>query len=170
MLQLDKVQAKVQAVTMHAEKHGQENVPACSVRFMCAVPANVLDGLNKDLRKVFWRKPARDESQQGELDGMQSNEGHTKLRFHLLEPQVWNEKFTGHTLVIGSGLTATDSETTIKDTDVSKIKFEPKDGGHAVLSFSANFRGDSDLLGAIAVMLQESVELSLTHPAMPAQA
>lgn len=167
MLQLTKVTAKITAVTPHAEKHGQDNVPACSIRFMAAVPAQVLDGLDKDLRKIFWRKPAKDESQQAELNGMESNDGHTKLRHAKLAPQQWDEKFPGYTITLGSGLTSTTTETVIDDATVSKIKFEPKDGGHAVLWFSANFQVDAELFGDVAMMLQESVELSLNHKALP---
>jgi len=167
MLQLNKVQARVNSVTMHAEKHGDENVPACSVRFVVGVPPDVLDALDTGLRKIMFRKPSKDEVSQEELPGVSSNEGATKVRYPKLGAFSWEEKFTGYSLVLASGLTSTDTEKKISDVDLSKIKIEPKEGGSVVLSFSTNFEVDAELAGAISVTLQEIVELSLIPPTVP---
>lgn len=167
MLTLNKVQARVSSVTPHAEKHGDENVPACSVRFIVGVPAQLIAQLDTQLPKVLFRKPSKDEVTQEDLPGVSNNEGLTKVRFPRLGAQAWDEKFTGYTLVLASGLTSTDTEKTISDVDVSKIKIEPKEGGSVVLSFSCNFEVDAELMGAMGVMLQETVELSLEPPQVP---
>jgi len=167
MLKLTKVQARVSAVTPHAEKHGDENVPAVSVRFIVAVPADVIDAIDSGLRKILFRKPSKDEVSQEELPTMASNEGATKVRYPKLGEQNWDEKFTGYTLTVGSGLTSTETEKVIEDVDLSKLKITPKDGGSVVLSFSCNMEADAELMGAFGVMLQETVELSIEPPSVP---
>lgn len=168
MIKLNKVQARVKAVTPHAEKHGDENVPALSVRFITSVSAETLDALDGSLRKFFFRKPAKDELVQEELPGVVSNDGQTKVRYPKLGAFGWDEKFTGYTVTVGSGLTATDTEKKIDDVDVSKIVFQPKDGGTLVLTFSCNMQNaDAELIGAFGMMLQETIELSIEPPSVP---
>lgn len=167
MLKLTKVQARISAVTPHAEKHGDENVPALSVRFITSVPAEVLDAIDGGLRKILFRKPSKDEVSQDELPGISSNEGATKVRYPKLGAQSWDEKFTGYVLTVGSGLTSTSTEKTVDDVDLSKIKIEPKDGGSIVLSFSVNMEADAELMGAFGVMLQETIELTIEPPSVP---
>jgi hypothetical protein len=167
MLTLEKVQAKIRKVTPVTEKHGNEDVPAMSLSLMMALPAFVIDGLDKGLRRTMFRKPVKDEAPQHELEGVVSNDGMTKVLFPHLAPHSWTEVFTGYTMLIGSGLTTTDSEMEIEDVKVSKIRIEPKDGGSIVLHLSAHFEVDEKLAGALAVNEGKTIELSLIPPYIP---
>lgn len=167
MLSFSKVQARITAVTPIAEKHGTENVPAPSLRIHAALPAYVLDGLDKGLRKALFRKPASDEPEQTALEGIPNNDGLTKVRFGKVAGFGWDEKFPGYVATFGSGLTSTTTETEVEDVVLSKIKFAPKDGVTLAFEASLKFEADAELIGTFGVMLGEMVELSLDHPALP---
>lgn len=169
MFELHKIQAKVSSVSPHAEKHGKENVPAISVKFDAKVPAIVLDGLDKTLRKILFRKPAKDEVVQGELPGTDETEGLTAKKYPNIPSLAWTEKLLGYQLDIGSGLEST-GLLEIDDVKVSGFVIEAMDGGTVGLSFKCDFKSDAKLAGALCQMLQETVEISLASPQADATA
>lgn len=164
MFGVTKVQAKIRAVTIVNEKHGQEEVPSLSLSLMMALQASSLDGLAKGFRQTLFRTPVKEEKSQESLEGMEANDGATKVLFPNLGPLNWNEDFTGYKLTIGSGLTSTDTEKVIENVKLSKIKIEPKDGGSIVLTCSVHFEADETLIGAFGASQGKMVELSLEPP------
>lgn len=163
MFQLEKVQAKIDSVSPHAEKHGKENVPALSIKFSAKVPATVLDGLDKTLRKMLFRKPGKDEVVQGELPGTDETEGLTSKKYPNIPALNWNDKLLGYTLQIGSGLQSTDL-IEIDGVKVSGFVIEAMDGGTIGLSFKCDFHTYASLSGPLCSMVQETVEISLLPP------
>jgi hypothetical protein len=132
-----------------------------------ALPGEIIDGLDKGLRRTMFRKPLKEESSQGELEGVQANSGMTKVLFPHLAPLTWGEDFPGYSIIIGSGLISTDTDEKIEDVKVSKIKLEPKDGGAVVLSCSVHFESDAELIGALGVNQGKTIEVSLEPPYLP---
>lgn len=163
MFVLDRVQAKVASVTPHSEKHGKENVPALSVKFEAKLPASVLDGLDKTLRKLLFRKPAKDEVVQGELPGTDETEGLTAKKYPHVPALPWDEKLLGYQLLIGSGLQSTDP-LQCDDVKVSGFLIQAFDGGTVGITFKCNFPTDRELSGPLCSMVQEVVEISLLPP------
>lgn len=167
MLHITKAQAKLKNVTIVTEKHGNEEVPSVSLALVMALPGQIIDGLDKGIRRTMFRKPLKEEQAQGELNGVEANEGMTKVLFPLLAPLLWNEDFTGYSIIIGSGLISTDTDEKIEDVKLSKIKIEPEDGGAVVLSCSVHFEADGELIGALGVNQGKTIEVSLEPPYIP---
>lgn len=164
MLHIIKTMAKLKAVTIVNEKHGQEDVPSISVGVEMAVDAKLLEGIDKALPAALFRKPLRDEQVQQEIDGVAINDGMSNVRFPHEGARSWTEEFTGYTALIGSGLTTTDTEKHIEDVKLSKISYEPKDGGSVLLRFNLHFVVDEILMGAFGVSKGKMIELSLEPP------
>lgn len=161
MLDLDKISMKVNSVTPHMEKHGKENVLCVALGLQGAVDAKLLDGLDKTLRPLLFRKPGKDDTVQGELPGTNApGDGLTKRKFTHVKAIDWNDKLLGYVIELGSGLTSTDPEV-IEGVKVSGLRFEPMDGGTCVFSCKADFKADAELAGKCAAMLQEIIEVSL---------
>jgi len=163
MFLLDRVQAKICSVTPHAEKHGKENVPCISVKFEAKLPAIVLDGLDKTLRKMLFRKPGKDEVVQGELPGTDETEGLTAKKYPKVPSVNWDEKLVGYQLLIGSGLQSTDP-LQCDSVKVSGFTIQAFDGGSIGLSFKCDFPTDAELSGPLCSMVQEMAEISLLPP------
>lgn len=157
---IEKSQARVTSVTNRAELHGQEAVPAITLFLVLQAPAISADSLDKQLNKLFFRKPGKEESVQGELGGMSSNEGNTALRFPKIKSHLWDEKLTGYALVIGSGLDSTGG-ITVDMVDIKHLLLTPREGGVIEYKVPCAFKVDEHLAGKMAMLNGQTVEVSL---------
>lgn len=162
MFQLVKQQAKISSVNPRAEKHGKENVPAIDVKLQIRTRSTVLDGLDPTLRKLLFRKPAKDEVVQGELP-VGDTDDLTARKFKHLAMIPWNEKLLGYQLDIGSGLEST-TALECDEVTVSAFKIEPLDGGSVCVDFTCSFPADEVQSGKLCQMIQEMVEITLVPP------
>jgi len=157
---LEAVQAKVTAVTPRAEIHGPELVPAMSIMLVAIAPAATMSPLDVQLNKICFRKPGKEESVQGELPGTTSNEGHTALRFPKIKSHMWEEKLTGYAIKIGSGLSTTGG-LFIDMVDIKHLVITPKEGGIVEYKIPCAFKVDSELAGDLAMLVGQTVEVTL---------
>jgi hypothetical protein len=172
MIEFDKVRAKISAITLRAEKHGQENVPSITIKFRLATTSKILDAFDPALRKLIFRKPGKDEPQakpvkQGELDVGDAPaidlDDLTALRLKRIPSFPWKEKFTGYELDIGSGLEST-TPLLCDGVTVDAFTITPVDGGSVILDFNCGFQSDEMQTGKLSQMLQETVEITLRAP------
>ena len=157
---IEKAQAKITSVTNRAELHGAESVPAMTLYLTLMAPANTADPLDANLRKLFFRKPGKEETVQGELPGTNSNDGNTALRFPKVKSHLWEEKFTGYALVIGSGLQETGG-ITVDMVNIKHLLLTPREGGVIEYKIPCAFVVDEHLAGKMAMLNGQTVEVSI---------
>lgn len=151
--------AKIDSFTPRAEKHGQENKPAGTLKITVAMHASALDTLDAGFRRFLFRRPSAGEQQQL-IDG----DNLTELALPHLAPLRYGEKFPGYTLTIETGLEL--SKPMILDgVELSALQIEPIKGGSVKLSFNAACHPDGEeQFGALCQLIQNKAEITLTPP------
>lgn len=162
MFQLTNQQTKINSFTPRAEKHGEENVLAGTMKCETTMHSSVLDIFDKGFRKLLYRKPSPGE--QTELPLGTDAGGLTARKLPCLAPLKWDEDFPGYTLEIQSGL-ALDEVLKLNDVELHGFSFEPLDGGSCTVKFALNFRQDGRTSGKLCQLIQETVEVTLVPPA-----
>lgn len=160
MFQLNDQITKILSFNPRAEKHGDESVLAGDLKLETTCHSSVLDGFDKGIRKLLYRKPAPGE--QTELP-LENTDGLTARKLPQLQPLVWDEDFPGYRMEFNSGL-ALDENIVISDVEISKFRFEALDGGSVRITFRASFHPDGRISGKLCQLIDDQIDLTLTPP------
>ncbi len=159
MFQTDKQLAKIASFTPIAEKHGDENKLAASLKFELSAANSALDAFSPKLRKFLFRKAGKGEQQ----DLIEGTDGLVALEMPRLGALSWDEEFPGYEIEIAGGLHLAEPIVQV-DVTLKKFRFEPLEGGSVLITFSAVFHPDAEEAGALCALIQDEVELTLTPP------
>lgn len=158
MFELSNHQAKIANFTPRAEKHGDENVPAGSVRIEVTAHSSILDTLDPGLRTFLFRKPGV-----GEQPSLIEGDNLTSLARPSLKPLKLDEDFPGYTLEINTGLDMSEPLRLV-DVELSSFSIEAMNGGSVTVAFSAACHPDADESGALCQLIQNVVDVTLVPP------
>lgn len=166
MFHLADQSALVSSVSIGAELHGEERIPACYIDFQMDIGADVLDHFAPGLRGAFYVK--QNAKQQKSLDGVPEGEKDAdgpRLRFDgLLAPLKIKKEYSGYVAGIIWGDLAASVNLKLADTKLRKFTAEPKSGGSCGLSFQVQAHPDQDGYGVLAMLVQKEVKLTLEPP------
>ncbi|MGN6383690.1 MAG: hypothetical protein ACTHMK_13890 [Dyella sp.] len=165
MFQLESHQTKITSFTPRAEKHGDENVLAGTLKCETNMPSTVLDLIDKGMRKLLYRKPSPGE--QSELP-LGTDDGLTARRIPQLGPLKLDNDFPGYKLEIVTGLALNES-LKLTDVEVHDFIFEALDGGTVKVRWSMNFHPDGQQSGKLCQLIQDTVEMTLVPPSADEQ-
>lgn len=163
--QLLNANAKITSLNPRAERHGDDNVPACDIGFELNAHSSVLDYFDPSYRPFLFRSPDRENDQPSLVPG----ENMTALAKPNLKPLKLDEDFPGYTLRIGNGLDAVGKGMVLKAVNLPSFNIEAIDGGSVKLKFSAACHPNADECGALYERIQDVVELTLEAPKAEAQ-
>lgn len=127
--------------------------------------AEVLDQFASGLRGAFYARPAT--RKQAALEGVEdaAPQDGPKLKFDgLLAPLKLKKEYTGYTVGIIWGDLAGSINLSLADAKVKKFVAEPKSGGSCALSFQVQAHPDQDGYGALAMLVQKEVKITLEPP------
>lgn len=158
MFALTNTPAKLSSFNPRAEKHGDENVPACDLKFEISAHSSLLDALDKSYRPFLFRKPALGE-QNDMLDEL------SVLDKPKLKPLKLDEEFPGYKLAIakGSGLV---EPMNLSEVELSTFEIKPIQGGSVSLSFSAACHPSEGQAGLLYTLVQNQCEITLEPPSI----
>ena|SRR5690606_15575740 len=159
MFELTDHTAKIASFTPIAEKHGDENKLAASLKLELTCSNAVLDAFHKDLRTALYRKAGSGEQQ----DLIEGADGLVAVKFPRIGGLSWDEEFPGYELSLSGFMGIADSLDLV-DVTLKKFKFEPLEGGSVALTFSAVFHPDAEEAGQLCALIQDEVELTLVPP------
>lgn len=151
--------AKLASITPRIEKHGDDNVPAVSMRLKLVGPNTLLDLLTPGLRAALYRA-AEDQPQ---LDGVE--ESMPLLRTRAVERfSVKMPDMVGFRLVVEHGIDD-DSAVDLHDVKCDKFIVEPFEGGSCEVSFRVGTSDvDETYLGRLGMKLGQEVAITLLAP------
>lgn len=158
MFQIEDHEALLANINPRAEKHGDESVPALDIKFQLSMNNAALDAFDKGLRGAMFR-PALSGEQQDMLDPDRL----VALRFPRIERHVWDEEFPGYEIAIAGGLGLTEPMV-LTDVTLKKFTFRPIEGGSVEITCTAQAHPDSEEVGALYLLQQKDVQLTLTPP------
>lgn len=162
MFSLSNHQAKIANFNPRAEKHGEQNVMAGDLKIEVAVHSSQLDCFDSQLRPLLFRK-----ADSGEQQSLIAGDDMTGLRVPQIGAIGWEEEFPGYTLTVPTPL-GLEQPLVLEQVTLSKFSFEPIQGGAVKITFKASCHPDTDQSGALCTLIQETVDLSLTPPSVPA--
>lgn len=158
MFQLTNHPCKIDNYVPRAEKHGDENVPAGTLKLSTRVHSKVLDTFDPSYRAFLFRKAEAGGDQQPLLPG----DDLVALAKPMLKPLQLDEDFPGYRLQVSAGLDCSDPLTL--DAELSGFVFEAHSGGSVTLKFSAAVHPDADAAGVLCNAIQKTVDVTLTPP------
>lgn len=160
MLNFDKHAAKIANLNTRAEKHGEDNEPAAYVKIEMHVTQTVLDSFDPVLRKFLFREPEKFDQLELQVDGESL---WTALRCKNLKPLQWEQDFPGYRLLIGSEL-GLSPEVEIEGAELKRFVIDAIEGGSVKLSFTATCHPDEKTVGALYLMIQNDIVLTMIPP------
>lgn len=158
MFELHSQTATLKTVTPREEKHGDESVPAISMRFEIQAANTILDALLPSLRTTLYTKPPGQDT----LDGIE--ETTPLLRTAGIDQVLLQCKFEGWSMLVDFGI---DERSAIRcgSCKVDKFTVEPMEGGTVRLFLRV---GTSDISaesgGNLMMLIGSDVTLTLTAP------
>lgn len=157
--------ATVQSVTNRVEKHGDEDVPAVTIKLAIEGPNTLLDAIDPQIRHALYKaKP--DETP--ELPGVEP--ATPILRCNSFEKTTLTTAHEGWTLAVDNDIDDT-QPMKFGGCKVDRFVVEAKQGGTIVLSFRVGTSDvDADRLGWLGMHNSESIWITLTPPEKPADA
>lgn len=166
MIELANATAIIKSVNLRAEKHGNEEVPACDLKIETEQPNSILAFFGSQLLdSLYWRAPTPEDATQADLDGIEPITDRPNLRNPALSgPFGIGYEGAGYTLRIEWGIDSS-TEIAIYDVRINAITIDPKEGGSVAIKLRAQFEVDEKLAGRLGVMIGREVTLSLEPPA-----
>jgi hypothetical protein len=152
-LELDKASATLENLNPRMEKHGDEKVPACTLKFSTAKGAELLAYFSATLRAHLFETKA---DLAGEV---------LQVRYpHLDYPLSLNEEMTGARISIDYGVS---KPMEFEDCKVDDFRITPKDGGSVILSFRVACKPDEKQIGKLYLMQEQAVTVTLAPAELP---
>lgn len=148
-------------VSVRAEMHGQEPVPALDIKFRLVGSNNLLSMFDSGLKSVLY-KAVSGPDDEPELDGIDPTTDMPELRSASIEmPISLNREYLGRNLVIDFGLGGK-SNIELTSCDVDTFKINAKEGGTVEIDFRVQASGvDEKALGKIGGLVKHDVKITL---------
>lgn len=160
MFQLTDHTATLAKLTTRTEKHGDEDVPAASLRLKVAVASSLLDMFNPAIKKTFYCKPRVGDQQSIPFD---KGDDRTAIAIPEIRSISWDAEYPGYALSIGVGLESSDP-VSLSDVTLSKFNFDFIEGGSAVVEFSVAGTPDGEQVARLYEWQGQDLQLTLTPP------
>jgi len=158
MFSLDRSKATITAVTPRMEHHGDELVPAVSIRLDIPATNDVLTEFDPWLKGALYKRP---DGGQGELIPDASHM--PILRFPLMGEFEWAYQGAGYMVTLHNEFI---DDIEIEDVSFNGVKIECKADGHVGLSINVNAKPTGSVIGALCQLLQHDINLTLTAPSL----
>lgn len=168
MLNLEKSNAKVTNLNLRAEKHGDENQPACDVKISVDLQAERLNDIAPGLCESLFRKPGKGDQLPLVEVGKKPDPGFTVVKHPGLEPVQLKQKFPGYEVSIARP--EADDGVFFADGEVKNFKITPHEGGTANVTFTVGvYVDEDDIAGLLPFLRNPDAVVTLTPPKAEAE-
>lgn len=169
MFNLSKSNAKITNLNLRAEKHGDQNQPACDIKVAVDLPAERLDDISPGLCESLFRRPGAGDQLPLVEVGKKPEPGFTALKHPGLEPVKVNQKFPGYELTVHAPEQDEDA-TFFAGAEVKSFTITAREGGTATVVFSVGVQVDEEDIAALLPYLRDpDAVLTLVPPKAQAQ-
>ena len=168
MFHLDKSNASITNLNLRAEKHGDENQPACDVKVSVDIAAEGLNDIHPGLCESLYRRPGKGDQRPLIEVGKGSDQAFTVVKHPGLEPVQLKQKFPGYEMHVRGPNDETDLF--FADAEVKNFKITPHEGGTTNITFSVGTHVDEDEIAGLLPFLRDpDAVITLTPPKAQAQ-
>lgn len=153
-------------VNPRMEKHGPDSVPAVDMNFIFDTTNDVLTCFDGFLMTALYTvRTEAQQSDQGEIDGLEPVSQLPNLRFPKMAPIKWDWRGAGYTLEIDYGLGG-DRNIVLDTCDVCKFVIDCKEGGTVELKFQVQVTAGltEQIIGKLSMLIGQEVGITLRAP------
>lgn len=160
MFDLDKKSCTLNHVNGRHEKHGEEDVLACDLKFKGDFDGDILAEFSPTLRSAMYMK-----KEGGDLAD-QGSDMPTAVRFpNLVQPLKFTNELVGATVALDYGL----QTITFDTANVNEFNVECNEGGTVTVTFRVQVRPSEEQLAKLFALLDTSVPVTITPPEVKLQ-
>ncbi len=157
---LTKERFTLSSINTRGEKHGDERVPALDLKFTATLSNSILLKLHPGLRDALYVQDRQRD--------IESDYGR-KLKFPLLGTMPYDLEVPRVKLRVHD-CDSESNDVVLSDGKANKFKIAPMEGGSVAIAFRVQFSDyDTDVLAALARVLQQSVPISLASESSEAE-
>jgi hypothetical protein len=156
MFSLLQKEVRLDHVNPRMEKHGDEHVPACDLKFAFRASNDVLSEFDPGLKAALYGRP--DEPDLVDEPGYMP-----RLRFPLMGRVKWAKEFAGYTLTYHAGVDER-SDIVLELVELDRFGFTCMDGGTVEVSFRARCNPDASVIGRLCGVMQSEISCTLMPP------
>lgn len=155
MFDLHEKSCTLRHVNGRHEKHGEDDVLACDLKFKGDFDGGILAEFHPTLRSMMFMKSAG-----GDLAD-QGSDTPTALRFpNLVQPIKFTDEIVGATVTLDYGIKPLVFDTA----NVNEFKVECNEGGTVTVTFRVQVRPTEEQLAKLFALLDTSVPVTITPP------
>lgn len=159
MFALSKIAATLVSVNNRAEHHGEDEVPAVSLKLKIEGPNTLLDTLSPTLRETLY---TTEPGQPKPLPGIEPST--PKLRTEGIEYVAGGGVLEGWTVTVDHGIDD-ESAVVLKACKLDKWRVFPKGGGQIVLTFCVSTSAvDARIMGLLGFKVGQEVSITVKPP------
>jgi hypothetical protein len=155
MFDLDKKSCTLLHCNGRHEKHGEDNVLACDLKFKGDFDGDILAEFSPTLRSAMYaKKDGGDLADQG-------SDTPTAVRFpNLVQPLKFSDEIIGAAVTVAYGI----GDIVLETCDINNFRVECKDGGTVTVTFRVQARPTEEQLARLFALLDTSVPITITPP------
>lgn len=170
MFHLESSNAQISNLNLRAEKHGDENQPACDIKISVDLPAERINDIGPGLCESLFRKPGKGDQMPLVEVGKKPDPGFTVLKHPGLEPLQLKQKFPGYELSIAGEDGDPEQGLFFADGEVKNFKITPHEGGTTNVTFTVGTHVDEDEIAGLLPFLRDpAAVITLTPPKAQAE-
>lgn len=158
MFELKQKDVKLTNLTTRTERHGEEDVPAISIKCQLETSNKVLDAFSPKLLPAFYECK---EKAQVELI---KNDMFPDLKMPEIKPIAWDREYAEYRVLLCKHLSPDEAEHILPDCTLKGFKFELKDGGSVIVSFTINCRPSPEAVAYLYKMQGHDIMVTLEPP------
>lgn len=151
-------------MTVRVEKHGEEPMPAVSLKMSVEMPNSILDKLEEGLLEALYKRT--ENKPQIEIGGI--DDLFPDLKFNRIKPIQLDNEYENCRLLVVNQIDTKENDHIIPKCSLKSFKVELKDRGQVILHFTVNCCPTKEAVGYFYEQQQHNCFLTLVQPE-PAQ-
>lgn len=145
-------------LTTRTEKHGDEDMPAASLKCAIDVSNQILDQFAPGLLESLYERKQKDQAE------LIKNDMFPDLKFHHLKPLSFELELEGYRFLLVNNLEHKNNDHIIPDATLKNFKFELKDGGSVHVTFTINCAPEPDAIAYFYKQQKHQILVTLEPP------
>ncbi len=158
MFQLKCKDVLLDNLTTRTEKHGDEDMPAASLKCSIDMANTILEEFAPGLLASLYE---RREKEQAELI---KNDMLPDLKFHHMKPIAFDLELENYRFLVVNNIEHSHNDYIVPDCTLKNFKFELKDGGTVNISFTINCSPEPDAIAYFYEQQKHNVLMTLEAP------
>jgi hypothetical protein len=158
MFEVTKEDLLLKNVTLRTENHGDEKVPAASLKLEYEGQNSILNQFDAKLLPSLYEAKDKEQAELIQDDLLPD------LKFNHIKPLAWDDEYEGYRVRLVNDLEPEEARFIFDDCVLKGFKFELKDRGFVKVSFTINCRPEPEAIAWLYNQLEHNALITLEPP------